>query len=119
MFVDYKSLIFSDLVDKKTVLLSVERPTFLNAINVCNTSKENIRINLQIVRLLVDPKQENYLVKNVLIQPNESHNLMSLGNLEVFLQDGDNILCFSNGYSEQFDCTICYTELKEETCKQQ
>lgn len=112
-FVDYQSLIFSNLADQKTVLLSVEKLTFLNAVNICNTSEENIRINLQIVRLLSSPKQENFLVKNVLIQPNESHNLISLGNLEVFLKDGDNLLCFSNGYSHLFDCTICYTELNE------
>jgi|TARA_R110000744_G_scaffold94223_2_gene181937 hypothetical protein len=113
-FIEYESLIFANLADQKTVLLSVEKSTFLNAVNICNTSETNIRINLQIVRLLENPKQENFLVKNVLIQPNESHNLMSLGNLEVFLKDGDNLLCFSNGYSQLFDCTICYTELNEQ-----
>jgi len=112
-FINYQSLIFAGLADQKTVLLSVEKPTFLNAVNICNTSSDNIRINLQIVRLLISPKQENFLVRNVLIQPNESNNLISLGNLEVFLKDGDNILCFSDGYSQQFDCTICYTELNE------
>ncbi len=113
-FIEYESLIFANLADQKTVLLSVEKPTFLNAVNICNTSEANIRINLQIVRLLENPKQENYLVKNVLIQPNESHNLMSLGNLEVFLKDGDNLLCFSNGYSQLFDCTICYMGMNEQ-----
>ena len=112
-FTSYESLIFANLADQKTVLLSVEKPTFLNAVNICNTSEENIRINIQIVRLLSDPKQKSFLVRNVLIQPNESHNLIALGNLEVFLKDGDNVLCFSNGYSQLFDCTICYTELNE------
>lgn len=112
-FVSYESLIFDQLADQKTVLLSVEKPTFLNAVNICIISEDNIRINLQIVRLLTNPKQENFLVRNVLIQPNESHNLIALGNLEVFLHDGDNLLCFSNGYSQLFDCTICYTELNE------
>lgn len=112
-FISYQSLIFANLADQKTVLLSVEKPVFLNAVNICNISEINIRINLQIVRLLVSPQQENFLVKNVLLQPNETHNLMSLGNLDVFLKDGDNLLCFSNGYSQLFDCTICYTELNE------
>jgi hypothetical protein len=47
------------------------------------------------------------------VQPNESINLISLGSLEVFLADGDNLLCFSNGYTELFDCTVCYTTLNE------
>ncbi len=112
-FVEYKSLIFANLADQKTVLLSLEKTIFLNSVNICNTSEDNIRINLQIVRLLEDPTQENFLIKNVLIQPNESLNLISLGGLEVFLKNGDNLLCFSNGYSQVFDCTICYTELNE------
>lgn len=112
-FINYESLIFDQLADQKTVLLSVEKPTFLNAVNICNISEDNIRMNLQIVRLLTNPKQESFLVRNVLIQPNESYNLIALGNLEVFLKDGDNVLCFSNGYSQLFDCTICYTELNE------
>ena len=112
-FLNYKTLIFTNLADQKTILLNVEKSVFLNAVNICNVSEENIRINLQIVRNINNEKQENYLVKNVLLQPNESHNLMSLGSLEVFLQKEDNILCFSNGYSQIFDCTICYTEQNE------
>lgn len=113
-FIDYKSLIFSNLANEKTVLLSVEKPTFLNAVNICNVSEDNIRINLQIVRLFIEPKEESFLIKNILIQPNETNNLLALGNLEVFLQDGDSLLCFSNGYSQLFDCTLSYTELNEE-----
>jgi len=112
-FVNYESLLFANLADQKSVLLSVEKPTFLNAVNICNITDSNIRINLQIIRLLVSPSIENFLVRNVLIPSNESRNLISLGDLEVFLQDGDNLLCFSNGYSQIFDCAVCYTTLNE------
>lgn len=112
-FVNYESLLFANLADQKTALLSAEKPIFLNAVNICNVSSINIRINLQIVRLLASPVIENFLVHNVLLQPNESINLISLGSLEVFLADGDNLLCFSNGYTELFDCTVCYTTLNE------
>ena len=114
-FVSYKSLLYEKLADQKTVLLSAEKSIFLNAVNICNISDINIRLNLQIVRLLEDPIKESFLVQNVIIQPNESKNLMHLGNLEVYLQDGDSILCFSDGYGQLFDCTICYTELNEES----
>jgi len=112
-FVNYESLLFANLADQKTALLSAEKPIFLNAVNICNVSSVNIRINLQLVRLLASPVIENFLVHNVLVQPNESINLISLGRLEVFLKDGDNLLCFSNGYTELFDCTVCYTTLNE------
>lgn len=111
-FVEYDSLIFSNLADQKVALLSAENTVFLNAVNVCNTTIEDIRVNLKTVRLLSDPI-ENFNVHNVLIKPNQSCNLVSLFGLEIFLRDGDSILCFSGGYTQQFDCTVCYTKFNE------
>lgn len=112
-FISYETLLFSKLADKKTPILSPEKTCFINGVNICNLTNSNIRINLKISRLLSNPTIENYIVKDVLIQPNESKNLLSLGSLEIFLENGDNLLCFSNGYSETFDCTISYTVLNE------
>ena len=112
-FISYETLLFSKLADEKTAILSAEKTCYLNGVNISNATNANIRINLQIIRLLVTPVVESYLVKNLLIQPNQSLNLMSLGNLKVFLENGDNLLCFSNGYTELFDCTICYSILNE------
>jgi hypothetical protein len=117
-FLEPSRLLYSNLSDQNTVLLSAEEYTiFLHAINVCNTSNDNIRINLQISSLFDTPIEESYLVKDVLIQPNESHNLLSLGGLQVFLKPGDSLSCFSNGYSQLFDCIICYSVSNEEICK--
>jgi hypothetical protein len=112
-FVSYETLLYAALKNLKTPILSLEKTCFLNAVNICNVTNTNIRINLKIIRLLANPTVENYIVKDVLIQPNESKNLLSLGNLEIFLENGDSLLCFSNGYSEIFDCTICYSLLNE------
>ena len=112
-FISYQTLLYEGLAELATPILSPEKTCFLNGVNICNLTNSNIRINLKIVRLLSNPIKENYIIKNVLIQPNESKNLVSLGNLEIFLEDGDSLMCFSNGYSEKFDCTICYTVLNE------
>lgn len=112
-FVEYESLVFEGLADQKVVLLSVENATFLNAVNICNISLEDIRVNLKTVRLLATPSVENFNVHNVLIKPNQSCNLISMFGLEIFLRDGDSILCFSGGYTQLFDCTVCYTKLNE------
>lgn len=112
-FIGYKTIPFNNLADSKTILLSAEKTLFLNGVNICNRTNDNIRINLKLVRLLSDPTIENFIVNNVLLQPNQSCNLLSLGSLQIFLEDGDNLLCFSNGYNENFDCTLCYTELNE------
>lgn len=112
-FVEYDSLIFANLADQKVVLLSAENTVFLNAVNICNTSLEDLRINLKTVRLLDSPSVENFNVHNVLIKPNQSCNLVSLFGLEIFLRDGDSLLCFSGGYTQVFDCTVCYTKLNE------
>ena len=117
-FLEPSRLLYSNLSDQKIVLLSTEKETiFLHAVNVCNISDENIRISLQMTSKLDESVEESYLVKDVLMQPNESHNLMALGNLAVFLKPGDSLSCFSNGYSQLFDCIICYSVSNEEVCK--
>tara|TARA_B110000908_G_C10267055_1_gene465268 strand:- start:4406 stop:4774 length:369 start_codon:yes stop_codon:yes gene_type:complete len=116
-FLEPSRLLYSSLSDQKTVVLSTEKETiFLHAVNVCNMSDDNIRISLQMTSIINTPIEESYLVKDVLLQPNESHNLMSLGNLEVFLKNGDSLICFSNGYSQVFDCVVCYSISNEEIC---
>lgn len=112
-FISYETLLFTNLADEKTAILSPEKTCRLDGVNVSNATSANIRINLQIIRLLTTPIVESYLIRNVLIQPNQSLNLLSLGKLEVFLENGDNLLCFSNGYTELFDCTICYSIFNE------
>ena len=117
-FLEPSRLLYSNLSDQNTVVLNAEdKMIFLHAVNVCNTSDENIRINLQMTSLLTTPIEESFLIKDVLIQPNESHNLLALGNLQVFLKAGDSLSCFSNGYSQLFDCIICYSVSNEEICR--
>tara|TARA_R110000868_G_scaffold13973_2_gene65279 strand:- start:200 stop:568 length:369 start_codon:yes stop_codon:yes gene_type:complete len=116
-FLEPSRLLYSSLSDQDTTILTAEGKTiFLHAVNICNTSDDNIRMNLKMTNIINVPIEESYLVKDVLLQPNESHNLMSLGNLEVFLKNGDSLICFSNGYSQVFDCVVCYSISNEEIC---
>jgi hypothetical protein len=108
-FITYNSLLFNNLADQEAALFTATTPVLLDAVNVCNITESNIRINLMLRRSAVD----NFLIYNTLIPPNESFNLLSLGKLKVFLGVSDSLLCFSKGYSQLFDCTICYTALNE------
>lgn len=110
-FIEYKTLSFAEVADQQDILLTAEKTIFLNAVNICNISQENIRIFLQIEKPLSVPVIKNYLISNLLIQPNESLNLLT--GLEVFLQKNDILRCFSDGYTKKFDCTICYSILNE------
>lgn len=120
-FVTYERKLFTNLSDEKTVLFSAERDTIVTAVIVCNKSDStvpSIRINLQSVALLENPVQEAFFVFNLLVQKNESMNLLSLKDQNnditpLFLKDGDNLVCYSNGFSERFDCTVYYRELNE------
>ncbi len=111
-FIDYKTLPFNNLSDSTEVLLSAEMSTWVNAVNICNLSDDNIRLNLQFVRSLnVDEPTYTPIRQNVLIQKNESLDLIK--DLKIQLENGDNLLCFSNGYNEKFSCLLCYTELND------
>lgn len=110
-FIEYKTLSFAQVADQQDILLTAEKTIFLTAVNVCNISQENIRIFLQIEKPLNVPIVKNYLISSLLIQPNESLNLLS--DLEVFLQQHDILRCFSDGYTRKFDCTISYAILNE------
>lgn len=116
-FIKYDKLVFSKLSLLETVLITAEKPTWVECISVCNLSDDNtgIRVNLKIIKLLdlMKPK-EAFKIKNLLIIKNQTKNLVSYLENKIFLNNGDSLLISSNGYKELFDCVVDFYELNED-----
>lgn len=104
--------LFTNLNDSKTAIFSAERTSTIKSIRCTNKSGVNIRLNLQAIALLENPIQESFLAFNCLVLANQSIDLLSVlySNssevVEHVMLDGDNLVCYSNGFSEKFDCTF-------------
>ena len=118
-FVEPDSILLPNQYEDNKEIITAETGTVINSIIVCNKSGKNIRINLLTVRLIDVPNPIRCnLLYNVLLQANGSMNLLSLkdqGNPigELFLKDGDSLICNSNASDEKFDLTAYFTILKE------
>ena len=103
---------FESLSDTKTVLISVDKETVISSIRCTNTSNDNIRITVEDIRLLKNPVEKGYICYNLLITPNQTIDLLMVtkGNnsevVEHTMLDGDNLVCYSNSYSETFSCIL-------------
>lgn len=102
---------FSGLNDSQTAIFSAERTTIIQSVRCTNTSNKDIRLNLKIESLLENPIQEAFIAFNRLLLANQSMDLLAVvcaDSAEVVpkkLLDGDNLICYSNGFSEKFDLT--------------
>ena len=111
-FVSPIRLLFKELADSKTPLYSADGNVVIKSVRCTNTSSENIRITLEVLALLESPIQEAYLTYNRLILPNQSVDLLSVvcGDtaevVEHRMLDGDNLICYSDGFSKQFSCVV-------------
>jgi hypothetical protein len=105
-------LYYSNLIDEQTPIFSAEGNVVIKSIRCCNRSNINIRLNLKVIALLESPIQEAFFQENLLIPPNQATDLLCISYanssevVEHRLFDGDNLICYSNGFSEKFDCTI-------------
>ena len=115
-FITYDNLIFSKLAEVETVLMTAEKDTWIESISICNLSDDpsGIRLNLKINKLLnVTKPKEAFKVRHLLIDKNQSKDLLVyLGN-KIFLNNGDSLIIFSEGYKQMFDCTVDFYELNE------
>ena len=94
-------------------------------IDICNTGKQNIRINLQFISS--DDSNPTYKFKNFQIKSfnnlkekeSSSVDLITKSQTEYTLQYTtspsltNKLVCFSNGYTQLFDCTVYYYTLNE------
>lgn len=111
-FISPIRILFKELADSKTPLYSADGNVVIKSIRCTNTSSENIRITLEAIALLEHPLQEAYITFNRLILPNQSVDLLSVvcGDtaevVEHRMLDGDNLVCYSDGFSKQFSCIV-------------
>jgi glutaminase len=111
-FISPIRLLFKELADSRTPLYSAEENTVIKSVRCTNISNENIRITLEAIALLEHPVQEAFLTFKRLILPNQSVDLLSVicGDsaelVEHRMFDGDNLVCYSDGFSKQFSCVV-------------
>lgn len=119
IFVDYPNNIFSNLSKEPTTLLEATTNTlWVNSIIVCNRGSQTIRFNLKLVKNQDIPK-DVFLINDLSIEPLKSVDVLKTLGLNISLQYtltpsvSDSLLCFSNGSTQIFDCTVNYTKLNE------
>lgn len=115
-------ILLTNLTDSKTVIFSAERNCVIKSVRCCNRAGIVIRLNLQVVALLDNPVQEAFIAENLAVSINQTTDLLCVlyGSasevVEHRMKNGDNLICYSNGNSENFDCIVTgyeETELNE------
>lgn len=107
-FIDYQSVALSSLKNVQEPLVTMSSVTLVRSVNICNVSELNIRIFLAHLRDDVFV----YLVHNLLITSNSSLNLLSSGGLDVLMNEGDQLFCFSADWDQVFDCYLTLSSIR-------
>ena len=117
IFVDYLSKPFVSVANTPTELLKADSGVLLvGSIIVCNKSSGPIRFNLQKLR---NGENDIFLVNEFQVDAYQSVDILEKLGLRTYLQYSsvpaisDSLICYSNGYSQEFDCDIAYTRLNE------
>lgn len=122
IFIDYASNIFAGLTDTPQTILTADTNVILvNSIIVCNLGVENIRFNLNKLRTqsLTPNSIEIAYVNQFEIPTYRTVDIIQEFGLQIYLQHSftpnisDSLICFSNGYTQVFDCEVSYTILNE------
>lgn len=104
----------------QTIVTANPNVLVVNSVIVCNLGAETIRFNLQKTRTQSpsSPITVSY-IKEYQIMPYNTVDVAAEFGLEIFLtysatpSVSDSLICFSNGYTQKFDCEITYTTLTE------
>jgi hypothetical protein len=130
-FVNYNTSILPSLNFTQQVILGSSLNTlYVNSITVCNQSNNDIRINLiKKISGTDGSSTQSFIVNNVEVQApvtgkkdsKSTINLISLFGLNIYLpvmvKAGvtytTELICYSNGINQNFDCTVDYTTFIE------
>jgi hypothetical protein len=121
IFVDYPSNPFADISETPTTILVADtHPLLVNGLIVCNKGAQDIRFNLKKLRTQISPV-EIYYINEFEIKAFETVDVVARLGLEIFLEYSatpdpsvvDSLFCFTNGYTQIFDCEISYTRLND------
>jgi hypothetical protein len=130
-FVNYSTALFPNLTYNQQVILeSTTNTIYVDSITICNTSSNDIRINL--IKKIVGSNSsanQSFLVKNLEVQapvsgkPSSTStvNLVSLFGLQIFLPvtivSGvtytSSLIIYSGGINQNYDCTVDYSVFVE------
>jgi hypothetical protein len=126
-FVNYDTSILPGLNFNQQVILGSSLNTlYVNSITICNQSNNDIRVNLiKKVTGTDGSSTQSFIVNNVEVQApvtakkdsKSTINLISLFGLNIYLpvkvKAGvtytTELICYSNGINQNFDCTVDYT----------
>ena len=130
-FVKYSFKPFPNLTNVPQVILqSTAHTLYVDSITICNLSTNDIRINL-IKKIIGSDSSVNqtFIAKNIVVESPTSAkievrstvNLVSLFGLTMFLPIftenaityTTELICYSNGITQNFDCTVDYTTFVE------
>ena len=130
-FVNYDTSILPGLNFNQQVILGSSLNTlYVNSITICNQSNNDIRINLiKKVTGTDGSSTQSFIVNNVEVQApvtakkdsKSTINLVSYFGLNIYLpvkvKTGviyiTELICYSNGINQNFDCTVDYTTFVE------
>jgi hypothetical protein len=130
-FVNYNTSILPGLNFNQQVILGSSLNTlYVNSITICNQSNNDIRINLiKKITGTDGSSTQGFIINNVEVQApvtakkdsKSTINLVSLFGLNIYLpvmvKAGvtytTELICYSNGINQNFDCTIDYTTFIE------
>lgn len=130
-FINYSTALFPGLKNNAEIILQSSIHTlYVDSITICNRSSNDIRINL--VKKIIgsdSSSKQSFIVNNVEVQApttgrtdsKSTINIVSLFGLTIFLpvmsKSGitytTELICYSNGITQNFDCTIDYTTFVE------
>jgi len=127
IFIDYPNKVFSNLSKDSTTLIETNSNSlWINSIIVCNKGNQTIRFNLKLVKTQ-DTPVESFLINELAIAPFKSINALEFLEKDSTSFKGgvlhleysttpsisDSLVCFSNGSTQIFDCTVNFTRLNE------
>ena len=130
-FVNYNTSILPGLNFSQQVILGSSLNTlYVNSITICNQSNNDIRVNLiKKVTGTDGSSAQGFIINNVEVQApvtakkdsKSTINLVSLFGLNIYLpvmvKAGvtytTELICYSNGINQNFDCTVDYTTFIE------
>ena len=110
VFINYVCPRFSNWSREQEDMYEAPSIADIISVRVTNKSTENLRINLVIID---KDDAQNYIIEGKIITPNGSENILADGRIKERLVKGDKLQCYSNGYSQVFDCSFNIEELKE------
>lgn len=125
LFTNSDWLGFNNLSNSQKEVFSAERVTEIHSVLITNKTNNDIRVYLEVVKPLANPIQRTLIARSYRVLKSGSQDLLVVKNnvddvttndvppTSRRISDGDNLICYSDGATQLFDCTVFFTELNE------